>query len=238
MDIATIEEQPKVAETPGRSPLTDIVIDEVQRQTSDEVVRALVAANVETLIKNSVERALRSYGDIGKQIEKQVQVALDIGDLTIPSYSHMVAAVVRAKVDEHMDAAITERLKVELDEILGIGVGEVKLSKIVSDLVTRLEGESDRYGGSVTCDVEESKHGSRWVRLDEGDNTGRHKCEVRALVKDDGTIFALYLDGVDMSKAVRLGSWKDYQRTLFALYCRGGKLIIDEDSVVTEIGDY
>ena len=238
MDTATIQTQPKVAEAPGRSPLTDIVIDEVGRQTTDDAVRGLVATNVEKLIKHSVEHALRSYSDIGKQIEKQVQASLEIGDLTIPSYSHMVAAVVRAKVDEHMDTMITEKLKIEMDEILGIGVGEVKLSEIVSGMVTRLEGESDRYGGSVTCDVEESKHGSRWVRLDEGDNTGRHKCEVRALVKDDGTIFALYLDGVDMDKAVRLGSWKDYQRTLFALYCRGGKLIIDEDSVVTEIGDY
>ncbi|WP_366656583.1 hypothetical protein [Fodinicurvata sp. EGI_FJ10296] len=219
-------------------PLANIVIDEVQRQTSDDAVRGLVATNVEKLINRTVESALRSYGDVGKQIEKQVQAALEVGDLTIPSYSHMVTTVVRAKVDEHMDTMITERLKVELDEILGIGASEVKLSKIVEEMVTRLEGESDRFGSSVTCDVSETEYGSRWVRLDEGEDVKRHLCGVRALVTDDGKVRALFLDGVDMEKSARMGGWKDHHRTLFALYCRGGKLIVDEDSVVTAIGDF
>ncbi|WP_366655302.1 hypothetical protein [Fodinicurvata sp. EGI_FJ10296] len=219
-------------------PLANIVIDEVQRQTTDDAVRGIVAKNVEALIKQTVESALRSYGDIGKQIQKQVGAALEVGDLTIPSYSHMVSAVVQAKVEEHMDATINERLKIELDEILGIGAGEVKLSEIVQEMVTRLEGESDRFGSYVTCDVGETEYGSRWVRLDEGEDVKRHSCEVRALVRDDGKIGALFLDGVDMEKSARLGSWKDHHRTLFALYCRGGKLIVDEDSVVTAIGDF
>lgn len=221
--------------------LTDFILAEVHRQTGEEAIRSLVEQKIGSTIKAAVESSFRSFGDVGKQIEKAVTNALQIVDpLDVPSYGNMVMAVLRAKMDEVLAPLVNERLAAEMTEILKLAPREVKLSELVETMIAECDRQ-DRWGSSVTCIVDESGSsltpGYRWLYLDQEREKAKHSCEAQLGIDPDGKIYHLVIDRKDAKTTVVLGVYEAWKKQLFAAYCCGSKLIVDEDRVVTGIGD-
>jgi hypothetical protein len=221
--------------------LTEFILAEVHRQTSEEAIRSLVEQKIGSTIKAAVENAFRSFGDVGKQIEKVVTAALQIGgELDVPSYGNMVMAVLRVKMDEVLSPLVNERLAAEMGEILNLAPKQVELSDLVKTMIGECDRQ-DRWGSSVTCIVEESvgslTPGYRWIYLDQEQGKSKHACEAQIGVDPDGKIFSLTIDRKDAKTTVVLGAYEDWKKQLFAAYCCGSRLVVDEQYVDTGIGD-
>lgn len=220
--------------------LTDFIIAEVQKQTSEAALRELVSKKIGETVAESVKRSFETYGDIGQQIKKAVVAALDIGDrVDVPAYGNMVMALLRAKMDETLGDLINKRLAAEMDEILSIAPKKLKLSAVVEAMISGID-KHDRYGSYATCIIEESEYSKGYwhVAMDPGESVKKYDCELRFGVTETGEIYSLTCDKKDAKTTVVMGYLSAYQKMVFAAYCSGSKLIIDVHEPSTAIGDF
>lgn len=222
--------------------LADFIVAEVARQSSETSVRALVEAKIGKIVEGAVDSALRSYGNVGKQIEAAVAASLEMKEpLDVPSYGAMMLAVLRQKMDEVLTPLVSDHLGKEMADILGIGAREVKLSDLV-EMMKKGEDQGDRFGTSATLTMEEDERFAGWfvIHLDPEADVAQKDCEARISVTKDGKVYALRIDGKDPKTTIALGLYDKWQKTLFALYATGGKLIVDGDENDFDLsyGDY
>lgn len=216
--------------------LADAIIAEVHRQTSEDAIRKLVEEKIGVSVKSAVDNAFR-WGDVGKQIEKAVTNSLAIGDrLDVPAYGNMVMAVLRSKMDEVLGTLVNERLAAEMTEILSLAPREVKLSTLVEVLVKQ-QLERERWGTSITCEVEDTDYGGHWIYIDPDSGKKTRECELQIGVSSEGKIFYLVIDRKDAKHTVVFSDHDPYKKLVFAAYACGSKFIVDADHVVTGVGD-
>lgn len=220
--------------------LAEFILAEVHRQTSEDELRKIVEQKIGACVKEAVDRSMRSFGNVGQQIEKAVGKALEIGDqVDVPSYGNMVMAVLRAKMDEVLTPLVNGRLAAEMNDILKLAPKEVKLSDIVKLLVDDVDAQ-DRYGSSITCIVEDSQTviGYQHIYLDPEMEKRKYECAVQLGVDPAGKIYSLTIERKDARTTVVLGEYDPYKKALFAAYCCGSKFIVDEEFISTGIGDH
>lgn len=218
--------------------LSDFIVAEVHRRTSEEALRDKIGVNLNKLIEEAV-RAAFSWGDLNKQITKAVEHALAIeGRLDLPSFGNTVMALLRQKLDETVNQHIAARLDAEMTEILSLAPKEVKLSEVVKQMIADLDPD-DRYGTDVTCIVEESTAVAGYfnVYLDEEDGKAKYSCDTRLQIDSEGRIFNLVMDQKDAKTTLRMGAY-GWKKPIFTAYCCGSKFIVDDQHVSTNIGDF
>jgi hypothetical protein len=234
--------------------LTSFLADAVTRHTSQEAIQALVEKNIGAIVKSSVDHAMRSYGDVGKQIEKMVENALKIpGDLDVPAYGHMVLSLVHAKLDEVLNDMLRNQIGTQLDEMLSLAPPLLKLSDVVNEMrayrkeEVRFDDERD-----FVVDIEEprdpsSKYANCWVKLhcekrptSSGySSPDKYFHEVRFLANwtGEGTLGALSIDKQDVKGIYRLGHMPKWKRMVFAAWCCKTPFLIDQHDFDTSIED-
>lgn len=230
--------------------LSEFIVAEVARQGSEENVRKLVEANIAKTIAEAVNSSMRSYGDIGKQIEKAVATSLKLSEpLDVPAYGMMVMAVLRQKMDEVLTPLVNERLGAEMAEILSVAPAVTDLSTIV-DAMKGDEDEAERFGTHATVLIEESENvpGYKMVYLDPGtldkrpyglNAKSKYECEARFSVNAEGKLYSLHIDRKDVQKTIVMGGMSKWQKMLFAAYACGGIITVgDEDDYDTGYGDF
>lgn len=226
---------------PTQPDLANFILAEVQRQTSEDALRKLVETKIGDCVKSAVDSAMRSYGNVGKQIEKAVEESLSIQGRTldVPAYGVMVMAVLRAKMDETLGDLINDRLASEMESILRIAPKELKLSAVVKAMTDQLD-QGERYGTCITMIVEESEYsdGYHHIHLDEEADKRKYDCELQLSVDPEGRIYSLKCGGRDAKNTIIMGSLYDYKKMVFAAYASGSKFIVDESHCSTGIGDF
>lgn len=230
--------------------LADFIQEEVARQASEEALRSKVQAHIDRTIEDAVKSAF-SFGDVSKQIRAAVDKSLALpSGLDVPEYGTMVLAVLRKKMDEILTPLVNERLATEMEQILGTGAREIKLSDLVEKM-KETEDTSERFGSCCTCIVEDSSSsltkGYLSIYLDPEDleertsygssKRGKHTATARIGVSPEGKIYSLIMNDKDAKTAVHMGTSWGWESRLFALYATGGKLIVDEDHVDRSYGD-
>ncbi|WP_432475335.1 hypothetical protein ACRRRS_21800 (plasmid) [Brucella anthropi] len=219
--------------------LHEMLVAEVARQTSEESVRALVEKNIADIVKSSVESAFR-WGDVRKSIETAVQESLQVpARIDIPSYSNMILGLLRGMIDDRLSDLVNQQLADQLEEILGLGAQELKLSDLVKELIEDQDKET-RYYSHVTCIVEESDSSDGYYRiyLDNEDKTSKYSCELQIAVTPDGKIYSLNIDGKDAKTRIHVGFMESWKKKVFALFVTGGKFVLDDKDPSTSIGDW
>lgn len=219
--------------------LGNLISQAVAARMTPEFVEAEVNARVDKLITEAVDRALRSYSDTGKLIEKEIKAALHVDRLDLPSYGSTVCAILKAQIEARVSPLVSERLAADMDELLSLVPAEVKLSEIAADMLRTHEDEG--YGEVITVIVERNDFGSMWIYLDEGEHYSDHdkyRCDHRLLVGKDGKISCATLGGRDTKDIRYIGRSYGLEQKIRAMVACGSKLIIDEDYVVTSVGDY
>lgn len=218
--------------------LQDFVLAEVHRQTCEAAIREKISGHIDKAVEDAIRSAF-SYGDTRKKIEAVVQSALAIeGGLNMPSYSTMVLALLRQKLDDVVADHVAKRLDEEMTEILALAPKEVKLSDVVKAMVDELD-MADRHGTYVTCIVEPSEYsaGAFHVYLDENEGKRKYECDATLFVSD-GKLTSLTIDKKDAKTTTRLGPIWGWKKMLFSAYCGASKMIVDESFVSTGVGDF
>lgn len=98
----------------------DLINRAVAETMTPEFVKSQVAARVEKLVIEAVDASLRSYSDIGKQIQEAVAASLQVNDLHLPSYGQLVTGMIEKQVKDHAGALINARLAEDIRELLNI----------------------------------------------------------------------------------------------------------------------
>lgn len=217
----------------------DLINKAVAEVMTPEFVKTQVATRVEKLVVEAVDDALRSYSDIGKQIEAAVKASLQVNDLNLPSYGLLVTGMIEKQVKDHAGALIDARLAEDIRELLSIAPAEIKLSEIAKDMI---EGRhDDGYGEVITVMVHHNEYGSTWLYLDEEEHRterDKYSCRHSLLLNEDGTISSATIDKRDLKNTQHIGRCWSLGNKIRAYYAAGTRIILDEDAVVTSVGDY
>ncbi|WP_164521359.1 hypothetical protein [Sphingomonas sp. ABOLF] len=203
-----------------------------------EFIEKEVNSRVEKLIIESVDRALRSYSDTGKMIEKAVEEALKVERLDLPSYGAIVTQMLRAQIEARVAPLVAGQLAADMDELLGLAPKEVKLSEIADQM--REEHEGKGYGPVITVIVEHKDYGSTWLYLDEEahhERRDKYLCKHSVLISKDGKISSARTSDRDVGKGW-IGRAHGLEQKLRAYVACGTTIILDEDAVITSVGDY
>ncbi|NBB64297.1 hypothetical protein GVN18_34100 [Pseudomonas sp. ODNR1LW] len=215
----------------------DLINKAVAEVMTPDFVKEQVATRVEKLVVEAVNDALRSYSDIGKQIKEAVPASLQVNDLNLPSYGLLVTGMIEKQVKDHAGALIDARLAEDIRELLNIAPAEIKLSEIARDMIK--DRHDDGYGEVITVIVEPNEYGSTWLYLDEEEHLrDKYLCQHSLLLKEDGTIRSARIDKRDLKDTQNIGRSYGLPDRIRAYYAAGTRIILDEDAVVTSVGDY
>ncbi len=218
----------------------DLINKAVAETMTPEFVKTQVATRVEKLVVEAVDDALRSYSDIGKQIREAVKSSLQVNDLNLPSYGLLVTGMIEKKVKDHAGALIDARLAEDIRELLSIAPAEIKLSEIAKGML-KDHHDDDGYGQAITVIVEHNDYGTAWLYLDEEEHRpqrDKYSCRHSLLLNKDGTISSARLDKRDLKDTHHIGRGWGLPDKIRAYYAAGTRIILDEDAVVTSVGDY
>jgi len=218
--------------------LSGLISAAVAAKMTPEFIAQEVDTRVGKLIVESVDRALRSYSDTGKLIEKAVEDALRVDCLDLPSYGETVKVMLKHQVESRVSELIAGRLTEDMDELLSLAPVEVKLSDIAKSMIGNRD--EDNYGDVITVIVERTPYSSIWVYLDDENHYSSHekyKCKHRLYISD-GKIAGAYLGEREYRKESWVGRAYGLEQRIRAYVACGTKIILDEDEVVTSVGDY
>lgn len=216
----------------------DLINKAVAETMTPEFVKTQVATRVEKLVVEAVDGTLRSYSDIGKQIEAAVKASLHVNDLNLPSYGLLVTGMIEQKVKDHAGALIDARLAEDIRELLNIAPVEIKLSEIAKDMI---KDHHDDDGDVITVIVERNDYGTAWLYLDEEEHRpdrDKYSCRHSLLLNKDGTISSARVDKRDLKDTQHIGRGWGLPDKIRAYYAAGTRIILDESAVVTSVGDY
>ncbi|QBQ49061.1 hypothetical protein [Brevundimonas naejangsanensis] len=218
----------------------DLINRAVAETMTPDFVKAQVATRVEKLVVEAVDAALRSYSDIGKQIKEAVEASLKVNDLNLPSYGLLVTGMIEKQVKDHAGALIDARLAEDIRDLLNIAPAEIRLSAIAEEMIKGQLG-GDGYGDVITVIVEHNEYGSTWLYLDEEQHHSdrdKYQCRHSLLLSKDGTISSARIDKRDLKDTEHIGRSWSLGDKIRAYYAAGTRIILDEDAVVTSVGDY
>src|SRR5690606_17259311 len=174
------------------------------------------------------------------QIKEAVEASLKVNDLNLPSYGLLVTGMIEKQVKDHASALIDARLAEDIRDLLNIAPAEMKLSAIAKEMIDGQHG-GDGYGEVITVIVEHNEYGSTWLYLDEEQHHSdrdKHQCRHSLFLSKDGTISAARIDKRDLKDTEHIGRSWGLGDIIRAYYAAGTRIILDEDAVVTSVGDY
>ena len=219
--------------------LTGLISAAVAAKMTPDFIEKEVGTRVDKLIVESIDRALRSYSDTGTLIEKAVEDALRVDRLDLPSYGSTVLSILKAQIEATVAPLVAGQLAKDMEELLSLAPKEVKLSQIADEM--REGRESDGWGPIITVEVKHTEYGSAWVYLDEREHHERraeHEAQHRLLIGKDGVISGGWLDRRPLQEDQYVGRSYGLAQKIRAYVACGTKIILDEDAVVTSVGDY
>lgn len=228
------------------SALAELINISVTDYLSEDFVKKAVEERVAKLVNNAIDDAFRSYSETSKAITDAVEKAVRIERLDLPAYNSLVMEIVSHKVNSILSETINERLEKDLERIFNRAPKTIKLSEIADQMREHHSG-GDEYGDVITVIVEPTAYDSYWISLDEDQATqDKNATSVRILVGQEGKIFSGTIQGRDLKHTRPLYSGDTristpprfgLENLILSLYACQSTIEIDEENVVTSVGD-
>jgi len=234
--------------------------------TAPEKVREIVEREIGKTVEDAIKASVRSYSPFGRELEKKLEEAMGLNSLNLPSYSQMMTDLVQRLVQKHVADLVGARLEQDLIDILRIAPKTIKLSEIAAAMREGHEGDygdvitchvenddrhesDDFWGPSWTVYLDDREHhrdpknASVRLQISHGvrDKAGPPKHELTT-----GTIWRIDSDGRTVTTAASAGWHGTFRRPdkvygvaerLLAYYAAGTIIEIDDDNIVTSVGD-
>lgn len=212
---------------------SNLIADAVAAKMTPDFIEAQVNSRVEKLIVESIDQALRSYSDTGKQICKAVENALRVDALDLPSYGAVVSGMLKVQIEAICADLVAGKLKEDMEELLHLAPKEMKLSKIAKYMI-----ESglhfNEWGKVITVEVEHSDHGYAMVYLDDWqhhERDARRHAKHSLHLNKEGKIIGATIDQRPTTDAQKIGGHYGLGQMIRAWVACGTTIILDEDEV-------
>ena len=252
--------------TPTNTDIAHLATEALAAATAPEKVREIVEREIGKTVEDAIKASVRSYSPFGRELEKKLEEALGINSLNLPSYGQMMTDLVQRLVQKHVADLVGARLEQDLTDILRIAPKTIRLSQIadamredhemVGDVITcHVENDhrhehDDFWGPCWTVYLDDRNHhrdpkqASVRLQISHGvrDKSGPPKHELRT-----GTIGSIHCDGRSVTTGAGQGWHGTFRRPdkvyglaerLLAYYAAGTIIEIDDDNIVTSVGDY
>ncbi|NAW63969.1 hypothetical protein [Photobacterium halotolerans] len=107
--------------------LQTIVQSQIESMIQSGAIEEMIQTRLNTAIKDSIDTAMRSYGDFGKSLEAKISESLNgaINNVSLPEYNKFIADTVH----ECYGSLLSEEMKPKLQELL-----EHKLSAVPDEI--------------------------------------------------------------------------------------------------------
>lgn len=219
--------------------LGDLISRAVAARLDASFVEKQVDTRIAKLVVEAVDTALSRFGETGKLIEKAVADALHVERLDLPSYGQAVTMILKVQIEQTVSELVAGKLAANMTELLSLAPKEVKLSQIATDM--RERHDPDEHGDVITVIVERKDRGYAHVYLDEEqhlEDRDKYKCRHHLGIDDKGVVYSATIDNRDLKATTHIGRSYGVGQKLRAYVACGTRIILDEDDVVTSIGDY
>lgn len=220
--------------------LTSIISTAVAAKMTPEFVNKEVNTRVEKLIIESIDRALRTYSDTGKLIEKAIEDALRVDKIDLPSYGSTVAKMVKAAIEHRVAEVVQGRLKQDVEDLLQLAAQSVKISELAEAMLESHKSDGS-YGEVTTFIMEESEYGHRWLYLDDEnvyEERDKFRCKYRLMVSKDNKIASAYIGDRAAQAENWIGRSYGFEQRLRAYVACGTVIEFDTEYPCTTVGDY
>lgn len=214
--------------------------DLISKAVAEKLDSAFVEKEVETriakLVTEAVDQALRAYSDTGKKVREAVEEALRVDRLDLPSYGATVCAILKSQIEANVATLVSGQLAEDMEELLKLAPKEIRLSELAEEMIK--DSHCD-YGPAITVIVEPTEYSSTWLYLDETEHHEKTRdCRHRLLIGEDGKISGGWFSHRKMDDGRYIGASYGLEQRLRAFVACGTRIILDEDNVVTSVGDY
>ncbi|PCN42293.1 hypothetical protein B9C88_21575 [Brevibacillus laterosporus] len=234
--------------------LNVMINDSLAKLKDEGFVEKVVKSQLEKTIESVINDSLRSYSDFGKRLEKQVeeQLQINLDKLDIPSYNTFILATIK----DHLNAVIHEqgvnRMKEQLDDLLLSAKEEYKLSELMKELVGEIEdlyelGYEEVHEMSLHI---ETPYGLTYIYFDAESDKDKYSCKYEICIdpRKENEINSIRIrEGSSYSRSTKefkefdtktiMGGFYGMEETLFKMYARKSRLILDEKDVELEISN-
>ena len=211
-----------------------IINDKLAELKEEGYVEKIVKKQLETTIKDIVEDSLRSWSDFGKGLKEAVnnQLQINLDRLDIPSYNQVILNVVQEEINRSIHEAGANRLKEQLQELLGTGKNEYKLSELVEEMVNddlELNDLSYEEVEEITVHIEKSPYGgTTYIYLDPEEDKSKYSCKYMVSLNEDGTVWRAEVKDKSFDNKVVMGGLYGVEATIFKMWTQKAKLVIDD----------
>lgn len=221
--------------------LTNLISAAVAAKMTPEFIEKEIDARVGKLLAESINNALTSYSGVGKMIKEAVEEALKVDRIDLPAYGSIVTTMLKAQIEARCSELVAGRLAEDMEQLLGLAPKEIKLSAIADDM--RESRDGDGWGEVITVIVDHSDvvDGYKRIYLDDHnvyDHGDKYKCDFHLSVDSDGKVFGATINGHDLQSTKVIGRSYGLGQSIRAWVACGTRIIVDEDAVVTSVGDF
>ena len=220
------------------------ILTAIEERYHSAEIQEYIEQKANEALKNIIDRAFNSYGDINRAMEKLVVQNLNTTKkISVPQYNDLITKVIERQFSTCLTEIGTKKIEENMKKLLDTAPAEIKLSELVAKMKEN-EDESERYGKQATCIVEDRSNGYHHIYLDPDpleENTysrrSKHSAEYHIATDKEGNVYSLTINGCNQKDTLFTGPFYGFDKLLFNLYANGSKLIIDEDYVDLEYGD-
>lgn len=229
--------------------LNKMVMESLAKLESEGKVQEIVEKHVFSTVESIVKDAFGSWSDFSKNLKGQVesQLAVNLKELNLATYNATILSAIKEKLDDQIANEGVARINESLEELLSATKEEYKLSELVTEMAEEVDKDEIDYEDyhEMTMHIDDSFSLSKIVSLDPEPNKREYDCRYRFWVDNKtGKVSNIEIkDGRYSSKkeirefdarAIMRG-FHGLEETLFKMYARGSKLIIDEDECMVEV---
>ena len=213
-----------------------------------EALKASVDEKVNGAIDDVLSSMFRSYGDVFKQIEKQLSAKINVNleDVSLPEYNVMVTDMVVAATNRAMQASMSEHLIKELNEVFSPAPAETTVRQLIEPFIESWREENqgcnchDEFDDYATCEIEKTDYGSvslkLWKKRREkksylrGDDEQDRRHDVHLFMSEEGKIRIIWDDHGDKLQFSNFATcnYNGFAK-LYQMYAAG--------TVITDIND-
>lgn len=186
-----------------------------------------------------VKDAFGKWSDFSKNLKKEVesQININLKELDISSYNHMILNVVKEKLDDVVHLNGVQKIKEDMDKMLSETQSEYKLSDLINKMKEdTIEDDDDYYGKEIAFYDDGDTRTLRFLSFDPDEDNSKYGCKYRISVDTEGKLSSVKIDGKEFNNKVIMGGLYGIEETLFKIYTNGSKLIVDSDEIDVEYG--
>ncbi|MBG9882818.1 hypothetical protein KY998_10810 [Bacillus paralicheniformis] len=214
--------------------LNQMVNESLKNIEEEGFVQATVEKKMKQTMESIIDDIFSSWSNFGKNLKEHIQQELKVNldELKLEAYNHMILNVVKEKMDEAIHVQGTEKIKKQLDYLLSDTKTEYKLSEIIERMKDKaMEWDSDEYyDRQISLHVEKASVLS-FVYFDKEEYKEKYECQYKLSIDNEGRLNSCRIDDKEFDNKVIMGGLHGVDELLFKIYTTGAKVLLDENDI-------